>query len=70
MQAVASLVQAQQVPSVVIDTESGFIRLGLARPIAEAMGGRYLQLEDLQADSLTRVVQQELPGMSGPAQIG
>ena len=70
VQAVASLVQAQQVPSVVIDTESGFIRLGLARPIAEAMGGRYLQLEDLQADSLTRVVQQELPGMSGPAQTG
>ena len=64
VQAVASLVQAQQVPSVVIDTESGFIRLGLARPIAEAMGGRYLQLEDLQADSLTRVVQQELPGSS------
>ena len=70
VQAVASLVQAQQVPSVVIDTESGFIRLGLARPIAEAMGGRYLQLEDLQADSLTRAVQQELPGMSGPAQTG
>ena len=62
VQAVASLVKAQQVPSVVIDTESGFIRLGLARPIAEAMGGRYLQLEDLQADSLTRAVQQELPG--------
>ena len=64
VQAVASLVQAQQVPSVVIDTESGFIRLGLARPIAEAMGGRYLQLEDLQADSLTRAVQRELPGSS------
>ena len=64
VQAVASLVQAQRVPSVVIDTESGFIRMGLARPIAEAMGGRYLQLEDLQADSLTRVVQQELPGSS------
>ena len=70
VQAVASLVQAQQVPSVVIDTESGFIRLGLARPIAEAMGGRYLQLEDLQADSLAKVVQQELPGSPGLAQIG
>ena len=64
VQAVASLVDAQRVPSVVIDTELGFIRLGLARPIAEAMGGRYLQLEDLQADSLARIVQQELPGLS------
>ena len=66
VQAVASLVDAQRVPSVVIDTESGFIRLGLARPIAEAMGGRYLQLEDLQADSLARIVRQELPGLSQP----
>ena len=70
VQAVASLVQAQHVPSVVIDTESGFVRLGLARPIADAMGGRYLQLEDLQADSLTRAVQQELPGLSGLAPSG
>ena len=61
--AVASLVHQQHIPSVVIDTESGFIRLGLTRPIAEAMGGNYLQLEDLQPESLAQAVRQELPGV-------
>ena len=65
VQAVASLVYQQHIPSVVIDTESGFIRLGLVRPIAEAMGGNYLQLEDLRPESLAQAVREELPGL-GP----
>ncbi len=67
VQAVASMVHQQRIPSIVIDTESGFIRLGLARPISEAMGATYLQLEDLQAESLAGVVRQELPGLGGEA---
>ena len=59
---VASLVQQQRIPSVVIDTETGFIRLRLARGIAQAMNGNYLQLEDLRAETLADAVRQELPG--------
>ena len=59
---VAGLVQKQRVPSVVIDTETGFIRLGLARAIAEDMDANYLQLEDLRAETLAQAVRQELPG--------
>ncbi|PKB81971.1 MAG: hypothetical protein BZY88_05545 [SAR202 cluster bacterium Io17-Chloro-G9] len=72
VQAVASLVHQQHIPSVVIDTESGFIRLGLARPIAEAMGANYLQLEDLRPDNLAQAVRQELPGfdqIEGPGAV-
>ena len=59
--AVAALVQQQHIPAAVIDTEVDFIRLGLAQPIAEAMGAHYLKLEDLQADSLADAVRLQLP---------
>jgi magnesium chelatase subunit D len=59
--AVATLVQQQHIPAAVVDTEVDFIRLGLAQPIAEAMGAHYLKLEDLQADSLADAVRLQLP---------
>ncbi len=62
---VASLIEQQRVPAVVIDTETGFIRLGLARAIAQAMDANYIQLEDLRAETLADAVRQELPGF-GP----
>ncbi len=45
-----------------IDTETGFIRLGLARAIAQAMEAKYIQLEDLRSETLADAVRQELPG--------
>jgi magnesium chelatase subunit D len=59
--AVAALVQQQHIPAAVVDTEVDFIRLGLAQPIAEAMGAHYLKLEDLQAGSLADAVRLQLP---------
>ena len=59
--AVAALVQQQHIPAAVGDTEVDFIRLGLAQPIAEAMGAHYLKLEDLQADSLADAGRLQLP---------
>ena len=64
---VASLVHQQRVPSVVIDTETGFIRLGLASTIAQAMESKYIQLEDLRAENLADAVRDELPGL-GPVE--
>ncbi len=43
--------------SVVVDTEEGYVRLGMAGKIAEAMGGRCLRLEELRADALVEVVE-------------
>ena len=52
----ASLFPEKAIPAVVIDTELDFIKLELARPLAQAMGARYLKLDDLRADSLAAAV--------------
>jgi magnesium chelatase subunit D len=64
--AMASLIQEKRIPSVVIDTELGFIQLGLARSIAEAMGARYIKLDDLGANKLAEVVRFQLSTAEQP----
>ena len=64
---VASLFREHHIPSVVVDTEVGMLKFGLAGPIAEAMGSQYIKLEDLQADSLAQVVRLRLPSSSQPS---
>ena len=59
--AAAGIIGDDKVPSVVVDTESGFIRLGMVQPVAEAMGAQYLKLEDLRADSLAEAVRTQMP---------
>ena len=63
----ASIFDEKHITSVVIDTELDFIKLEMARPLAESMGARYLKLEDLRADSLADAVRRELPGSSEEA---
>jgi magnesium chelatase subunit D len=48
---------AAGVASVVIDTESGNVRLRLAWDLAHHLGARCLKLEELRADSLVEVVE-------------
>ncbi len=43
--------------SFVVDTEEGFVRLGMSEQLAAAMGARCLRLEDLQAESLVELVE-------------
>ena len=43
--------------SFVIDTEEGFVRLGMAKELARAMGARCLRLEELRAESLVELVE-------------
>ena len=45
------------VASVVVDTEEGYVRLGMASSLAEAMGARCLRLEELRADPLVELVE-------------
>lgn len=56
----AQLVADAKIPAVVIDTEQDFIRLELARPIAEAMSARYIRLDELAAGSVADAVRAEL----------
>jgi len=43
--------------SIVVDTEAGYVRLGMAGEVADALGARCLRLEDLRADSLVQLVE-------------
>jgi magnesium chelatase subunit D len=43
--------------SFVVDTEEGYVRLGMAGEVAGAIGARCLQLEELRADSLVDLVE-------------
>jgi magnesium chelatase subunit D len=64
--AIASLIQEKRIPSVVIDTEIGFIQLGLAQSIAEAMGAHYVKLDDLRANKLAEAVRYQLSTAEQP----
>jgi magnesium chelatase subunit D len=64
--AVASLVREKKLLSVVVDTELDFIKLGLAQLIAEAMGARYVKLDQLRADRLADAVRLNLPAGDQP----
>ena len=63
----AAIFHEQRIHSVVVDTEVGVLKFGMAKPIAEAMGAQYIQLDDLGADNLARTVRLRLPslGQSG-----
>jgi magnesium chelatase subunit D len=40
-----------------VDTEEGYVRLGIAGELAETMGALYLRLEELRADSLVELIE-------------
>jgi magnesium chelatase subunit D len=52
----AGLLAAEGVASVVVDCESGPVRLGLAGRLAEELGAAAVTLDELRADSITGLV--------------
>ncbi|MHB1873191.1 MAG: vWA domain-containing protein, partial [Steroidobacteraceae bacterium] len=50
------------VPALVLDSDAGFVRVGRARELAEALGAEYLPLEELSAETLLLKVRQRLGG--------
>ncbi|MGI5991444.1 MAG: putative cobaltochelatase [Methanosarcina sp.] len=63
---IASLFRDQGIQSAVIDTESSMIKLGLAQEVSNALGARYLALEDLKADSIIKAVRSSSPFYISP----
>lgn len=53
---IAERIGKAKITSVVIDTESDFIKLGLAKRIAAVMGANYYTLQRLSKDSIIRIV--------------
>ena len=54
----ARAVRRRGIDAVVVDAEDGPTRLGLARSLAETMGGRYVALADLSAPALERAIRE------------
>ncbi|MEU2605951.1 putative cobaltochelatase [Streptomyces albus] len=52
----AGLLAADGVASVVVDCEQGHVRLGLARELAQYLGGEAVTLDELRADAVTALV--------------
>jgi len=48
------------IPSVVIDTESGWAHTGNMKRIAAALGTAYYRLEDLRAPEIAGIVRENL----------
>ncbi|HZG21381.1 MAG TPA: putative cobaltochelatase [Herbaspirillum sp.] len=59
LEAAANLA-AQGIPALVLDTESGYLRLGRAAQLAEALGAPCLTLEQLTGDALALTVRAQL----------
>jgi magnesium chelatase subunit D len=56
-QVAAARLRSLEATSFVVDTEEGYVRLGMAGELAVAMGARCLRLEDLRADSLVELIE-------------
>jgi len=44
--------------AIIIDTETGFVRLGRLQELSEAMEGRYYTLEDIKAETISNLVKE------------
>lgn len=56
----AQTLAAQGIPALVLDTEAGYLRLGRAAQLAEALGAPCLTLEQLTGDALALTVRAQL----------
>jgi magnesium chelatase subunit D len=65
--AMADMLAERGVPALVLDTESGYLRLGRAAQLAQALGAEYLTLEQLSADSLALTIRARMGVPMGAA---
>lgn len=53
---VAGHIRDAGIPSLVIDSEQGFLSFGLAHALSDELGAKYLRLEDLQSEQIAEIV--------------
>ncbi len=61
----ARRIRNDDVPAVCFDTESGPVRMGYVRKLADEMGAQYYRLDDLESDGLTAAVRDVFSGDYG-----
>lgn len=45
---IAAMIKEAKIPSLVLDSEEGFVSLGYAKKLADAMGAKYMKLSELE----------------------
>ncbi|SDZ35621.1 magnesium chelatase subunit D [Evansella caseinilytica] len=60
---IARQIAASGLPSLIIDIETGFIQLGIAKLLAKTMNAEYYKLDELKADTIVQAVR----SMSSPS---
>ncbi|MBJ6146442.1 magnesium chelatase subunit D family protein [Hymenobacter sp. BT559] len=55
-QQLAEQLRTQNIPTLVLDTDTSYLRLGKAAELATALGAQYLPLDELSATSLTNTI--------------
>lgn len=58
----AKRIGQRHIPAAVIDTESGFIKLGIAKELAQKMGASYFHVDKIREDNLLRIGRQTVDG--------
>jgi magnesium chelatase subunit D len=61
----AGKLREQKLATIVIDTESGYIRIGRAKELADRLNGEYVNMSNISAESLSFVVKRCLRGRRG-----
>jgi len=59
---IAEDVKHSGIKSIVIDTETGFVRLGKLQELSIIMGGKYYQLEDIKSEVISNLVKKTIEG--------
>ena len=62
----ARTLAADGFPALVLDTETGYVRLGRAKALAEALRATYMPLEDLSASTLVLTLRQHIISPPSP----
>jgi magnesium chelatase subunit D len=57
---IAAAIARKQIAVLVLDSEQGFVRLGLARKLADWLAADYLPLDELRAETISRQVRARL----------
>lgn len=57
---IAAKIKSAGVKSIVIDTETGFVRLGRLPELSQGLGGKYYSLEDIKAETISTLVKEAI----------
>ena len=61
---ITSVFKEKHISSVVIDTETGFLKLQMAKTIADGMGAQYIRLDDIGSSAIADTVRSYIPDQS------